>query len=198
MGEVHYMISETAKRVEVAATELHQWEEDYALPIGRTEMGHRFYTEEDLQLFRCIKRLKGQGVTSDELKHLIPDLIHTRNQRRMKAQAKAEAGETAEAPKTLKLEDCRDIADDSREELILIARIVQDALEKNNIVLGESICTGVSETVTHNIEFLLKAKERGEEERFRSLDQLIRQQQAIRKETAKSTMIKRFFKLMST
>ena len=51
MGEVHYMISEAAKRVGVEAHVLRYWEEELDLPIGRTEMGHRYYTEDDIRLF---------------------------------------------------------------------------------------------------------------------------------------------------
>ena len=61
MGDVHYMISEAAKHVGVESHVLRYWEEELDLPIGRTEMGHRHYTEEDIQLFSCIKELKEQG-----------------------------------------------------------------------------------------------------------------------------------------
>ena len=62
MGDVHYMISEAAKHVGVESHVLRYWEEELDLPIGRTEMGHRHYTEEDIQLFSCIKELKEQGL----------------------------------------------------------------------------------------------------------------------------------------
>ena len=42
MGEVHYMISEAAKRVNVETHVLRYWEEELSLSIGRTEMGHRY------------------------------------------------------------------------------------------------------------------------------------------------------------
>ena len=68
MGEVHYMISEAAKRVGVEAHVLRYWEEELDLPIGRTEMGHRYYTEDDIRLFHCIKDLKEQSMQLRELK----------------------------------------------------------------------------------------------------------------------------------
>ncbi|MFQ9418980.1 MAG: MerR family transcriptional regulator [Lachnospiraceae bacterium] len=55
MGEVHYMISEAAKRVNVETHVLRYWEEELSLSIGRTEMGHRYYTEDDIQLFAVSK-----------------------------------------------------------------------------------------------------------------------------------------------
>ena len=42
MGEVHYMIKEAAKRVNVETHVLRYWEEELNLTIGRTEMGHRY------------------------------------------------------------------------------------------------------------------------------------------------------------
>ena len=56
MGDVHYMISEAAKHVGVESHVLRYWEEELDLPIGRTEMGHRHYTEEDIQLYQRTQR----------------------------------------------------------------------------------------------------------------------------------------------
>ena len=58
MGEVHYMISEAAKRVNVETHVLRYWEEELSLSIGRTEMGHRYYTEDDIQHFLLYQRTK--------------------------------------------------------------------------------------------------------------------------------------------
>ena len=194
MGEVHYMISEAEKRVDVKADELEQWEENYQLSIGRTEMGHQFYTEDDIQLLRCIKELRDNGVRDKDIAHLVPDLIQTRQKIRLKKQA-AEAA-AAKTDRELKIEDHRKITEQDNEELLVLAKMMQELLEKNNVVLEEAVCSGVSETLTKNIEFLLQAKERNEEERYRSLDHLIRQQQANRKDNAKGTTFKRIFKFI--
>ena len=68
MGEVRFMISEAAKQVDVESHVLRYWEEELGLKIGRTEMGHRYYTDDDIQLFRCIKKLKDEGMLLRELK----------------------------------------------------------------------------------------------------------------------------------
>ena len=62
MGEARFMISEAAKKVQVESHVLRYWEEELHIPIGRTEMGHRYYTQDDIQLFCCIKKLKNEGV----------------------------------------------------------------------------------------------------------------------------------------
>ena len=71
MGEVRFMISEAAKQVHVESHVLRYWEEELELVIGRTEMGHRYYTEDDIQLFCCIKKLKDAGMLLKDLNPLI-------------------------------------------------------------------------------------------------------------------------------
>ena len=78
MGEVRFMISEAAKQVDVESHVLRYWEEELGLTIGRTEMGHRFYTKDDIRLFCCIKKLKDEGMLLRDLKPLIPELKETR------------------------------------------------------------------------------------------------------------------------
>ena len=36
------------------------WEEELKIPAKRNEMGHRYYTEEDIGRFRRVKELKEQ------------------------------------------------------------------------------------------------------------------------------------------
>lgn len=57
-----YMISDAAKSVKVEAHVLRYWEEELKLPVRRNEMGHRFYTQEDLQTLQRIKELKEEGL----------------------------------------------------------------------------------------------------------------------------------------
>ena len=74
MSDVRYMISDAAKLVDVEAHVLRYWEEELDIPIGRNEMGHRYYTEENIRLFRQIKELKDQGVQMKAVQMLLPDL----------------------------------------------------------------------------------------------------------------------------
>jgi len=172
MGEVHYMISEAAKRVCVESHVLRYWEEELDLCIGRTEMGHRYYTEEDVQLFNCIKELKEQGMQLKDLKNLIPDMLRAKEQR--KHQKKEQS-----------------------EESIISKELspLQEALLQNNKLLEFSISNAVSKAVVTEMEFLFQAKERQEEERYKKLDCLIRQQQSFRKETAKPAPLKTLKKI---
>ena len=176
MGEVHYMISEAAKRVNVETHVLRYWEEELLLTIGRTEMGHRYYTEEDVQLFQCIKELKEQGMLLKDLKTLIPDILKAKRQKKAKEQ---------------------EVKTDSPAPVSKLGKL-QEALLENNKILEASIRLAVSQAVIHEMDFLLQAKDRQEEERYQKLDHLIRQQQIQRKENAKQSglrSLKRVFEI---
>ncbi len=176
MGEVHYMISEAAKRVSVETHVLRYWEEELALDIGRTEMGHRYYTEEDVQLFHCIKELKEQGMLLKDLKNLIPDMLRTKER--------------------LKQRKAQDTASNINIETPTQKTPLQEALLENNKVLEQAISLAVSKAVVTEIDFLLQAKERQEEERYKKLDTLIRQQQNLRRESARTIPFKGLKRLL--
>lgn len=57
-----FLISDAAKQVRVEAHVLRYWEEELKLPIKRNELGHRYYTEEDIRRFMEIKDLKERGL----------------------------------------------------------------------------------------------------------------------------------------
>lgn len=180
MGDVHYMISETSKRVGVESHVLRYWEDELELPIGRTEMGHRHYTEDDIQLFSCIKELKDQGMLLKEIKSVLPDMLRAKEQLRAKRKALAEKSDVSKSAAELSVQNGK-----FAELEALLTSALQNVLLENNKILEDNICKGVTEKVAKDMDFLLQAKERQEEERFRRLDHLIRQQQSIRREAAK-------------
>lgn len=59
--KVRYMISDAANMVHVETHVLRYWEEELELAIPRNEMGHRYYTRENIRDFQRIKDLKEQG-----------------------------------------------------------------------------------------------------------------------------------------
>ena len=61
MAEVHYLISDASKQVDVESHVLRYWEDELELNIPRNDMGHRYYTEYHIRLFRKIKELKEKG-----------------------------------------------------------------------------------------------------------------------------------------
>lgn len=61
MEEIRYLISDASKKVDVETHVLRYWEEELGLSIPRNEMGHRYYTEFHIHLFRQVKQLKARG-----------------------------------------------------------------------------------------------------------------------------------------
>lgn len=73
MEQTRYLISDAAKQVEVESHVLRYWEEELGIPIKRNELGHRYYTAEDVERFREIKRLKEQGLQLKAIRMVLKD-----------------------------------------------------------------------------------------------------------------------------
>ena len=67
MQDTRYSVSWAVKFLEVQSHVLRYWEEELKLPVGRNEMGHRYYTRYDIQVFLSIKELKKKGYSLKEI-----------------------------------------------------------------------------------------------------------------------------------
>lgn len=213
MGNIHYMISEAAKEVGVESHVLRYWEEEMNLVIDRTEMGHRYYTEEDLELFQCIRKLKDEGVLIKELKVLVPELQRAKKLKKQEderikirkldkkqdvvqekiQEKKLEASlKKSKEKATLKTSDQKEINQKESYQKEInekdIEYIIEKILKKNNIDLEQGICELVTESIKKEMTYLLDAKDQLEDDRYRRLDTLIRQQQVMRKEQSKKSI----------
>ena len=314
MGEVRYMISEAAKKLQVESHVLRYWEDELGLEIGRTDMGHRCYTEDDIQLFLCIQKLKNEGMLLRDLKFMIPELTAARKRlnaaRAEDAEEEAEkeaaeggeggsskteankaydvhtsdaggkaSGMQADGPDSKadrtgskadgagskadgagskadgagskaigagskaigagsKSDDIQAAKADSRTDDIrsdgtdrasdgmqgsaslasahpaapeadviqmtqleqvrsLIGDVLTDVVSANNETLKKDISRKVTSDVIREMDFLFQANERREEEHYRKLDVLIRQQQAGRREAARETPLGKLKKLLT-
>ena len=79
----------------------------------------------------------------------------------------------------------------------LVGDVFREALSENNTVLKKDISSTVTTDVMHEMDYLLQAKERQQEEHFRKLDSLIRQQQTNRKDSARSGPIMKLRKIFT-
>lgn len=70
-AEKYYLISDAAKQVQVESHVLRYWEDELKLPIKRNEMGHRYYTEEDITRFKEIRNLKEQGLQLKAIRSML-------------------------------------------------------------------------------------------------------------------------------
>ncbi len=71
MNEVRYLISDAAKKVDVESHVLRYWEDELELQIPRNDMGHRYYTDYHIRLFRQIKDLKEKGYQLKAIKNAL-------------------------------------------------------------------------------------------------------------------------------
>lgn len=77
---------------------LRYWEEELELPIKRNELGHRYYTEEDVKRFQEIRELKERGLQLKAIRLILKNgkLDRLADGENTQAEKAAEATKTAE------------------------------------------------------------------------------------------------------
>lgn len=212
MKEVRYMISDTAKKVDVEAHVLRYWEDELELVIGRTEMGHRYYTPDDIVLFKNIKELKEQGFQLKAIKMLLPELKKNKGKGienllllREELNEKAGCVEAEVLPAKDKHKPvsakqipmavhtaCGPVSAQTlqKEKIVQFQEILKgavlDALQENNEELQREMGRQVSDHVIKEVDYIMRMQDEKEEERFKRLDETIRSYQKSRQEVAVS------------
>ena len=188
MDEVHYLISDASKKVDVEAHVLRYWEEELELDIPRNEMGHRYYTDLHIRLFKQVKNLKEKGYQLKAIKHALnqvlkkdgktqgelSDEILERDMNAALREFKEEDGGTSLS--TVKGDTGSEVAIEEKMEQFqqIMNLIIGRALEVNNEKLSQDISSLVNDKMGKELEFLLQASDQKEEERFRQLDETLR------------------------
>ena len=72
--EQRYTVTQTAEILGVRASVLRYWEEELELGIPRNEMGHRYYTDFHIRLFKQVKNLKEKGYQLKAIKHALEQM----------------------------------------------------------------------------------------------------------------------------
>lgn len=181
MEETRYMISDAAKKVDVETHVLRYWEEELELPISRTELGHRYYTEEDIQVFQNIKELKERGFQLKAIKVLIPE-IRKRESRGTDhiISLEEKLSQYSVEKEVIPKQDIEAAAlwQDKLEQFQgIVGNVFQQVLKDNNAELQRLITGGV----VKEVDLLMRIREEREEERYRRLDELIRAHQNARR-----------------
>ena len=76
-----YLISEAARQTGVEAHVLRYWEEELELEIPRNELGHRYYTEEHIEIFNHIKEMKAEGYQLKAIKESLAQAAAARREK---------------------------------------------------------------------------------------------------------------------
>ena len=71
MGELRYLISDASKKLNIEPHVLRHWEDELKLNIQRNELGHRYYSEENLIVFEKVKDLKKDGYPLKAIKMIM-------------------------------------------------------------------------------------------------------------------------------
>ena len=191
MDEIHYLISDATKKVDVEAHVLRYWEEELDLDIPRNEMGHRYYTDLHIRLFRQIKNLKEKGYQLKAIKHALTQVLEKEGRMELSDEIlerdmDAALKEFREEDKPAGLAEVKEGASAlSMEEKMaqfqqIMNLIIGRALEVNNEKLSQDISALVNEKMGRELEYLLKDSDQKAEERFRQLDETLR---AVQKES---------------
>lgn len=211
MAEIHYLISDASKKVDVEAHVLRYWEDELELNIPRNEMGHRYYTELHIRLFRQIKDLKEKGyqlkaiktalskMTEDEIEIDISD--HMLEGNATAALKESAIGSERANPGETSLSDISHampvvVSEEKMEQFQqIMSHIIGRALEVNNEKLSQDVSYLVNDKVVKELEYLVRISDEKEEERFKQLDETIRAYQKEGKGRAEAAAAKvPFFK----
>lgn len=165
-----YMISDAAKMVDVESHVLRYWEEELEIEIPRNEMGHRYYTDYYINIFRKIKELKDQGFLLKAIKIALPEIMEGNNIDALATIKTESKGEHDVMPiqitasKPSKMEQFQ----------MILGNIVTAALLENNKNLSKELSQDISDSVIKEMDYLLRMKEEKEEERFKKFDEMVR------------------------
>lgn len=169
-----YSVREAVEMTGVKSHVLRYWEEEMDLRIARNELGHRYYTANDIQLFLNVKELKARGLQLRAIRDLIPQI------------ARKAPGSTDSKVKLLEGEICEEgkHEDPSAD---------QDQKVLQETTAGEEMDEKILEfqnILERLIRQELELKKSGER-RYRTLDRSIRKRQLARKEAAAAAASKK-------
>ncbi len=199
----HYLISEASRLVDEESHVLRYWEEELALKIPRNDLGHRYYTEVQLEIFRTIKALKQKGYQLKEIRQWLEEMERSvpEEQKEEKPdeplkEEKPDPGDVVfpdglPLPAIPPMEEMKTniaavhMVGDKREAAVpespkiqefrrLMAEIFSDVMSEKYVKMTDEITEQVSRRVIKEINYLDREREEWEEEQFKQLDEAIR------------------------
>ncbi|MGN0383446.1 MAG: helix-turn-helix domain-containing protein, partial [Eubacterium sp.] len=161
----------------VEAHVLRYWEEELEIEVPRNEMGHRYYTDNHINILKKVKELKDCGYGLKAIKMVINDPEKSISQIAVR--------DSVNSKNQIKMQQFQSIMNE----------IVVNAIKEAGKELTASLSDDVSSNVIKEMDYLLRVKEEREEERFKMLDETIRNRQKKCKEIAATKEKKKFFGL---
>lgn len=192
--QVHYLISDAAKKVKVESHVLRYWEEELKIPIKRNELGHRYYTEADVERFKEIKNLKEQGLQLKAIRMILKDgklerikssdtiesVIEQTQKIKVEKQPKKQMLEVVEKKEIIDI-DKEDREAKSLRLQMLLQHMIGEAVKESN----KELCDDIKETVLKEMDYQFRLQEEREEEHdkartvredehYKKIDELLR------------------------
>lgn len=195
-----YLISDASKKVEVESHVLRYWEDELKLPVKRNELGHRYYTEEDIMEFREIKKLKEQGLQLKAIRMIlkngkltrIPDaeVLNGEDMKRLEQgsffqlrQTENKNGAGEKMMPAMRADSLPENGADEKAKRLeyLMKRLISEAVQESNQKYYEEL----SERLTKELDYQFRMQEEREEarenrqlqleeEHYKKLDELLR------------------------
>ena len=207
MEEMRYTISDAAKMVKVESHVLRYWEDELSLEIPRNEMGHRYYTQREIDIFCQIRALKDRGFQLKSIKDVMDilfdegkstNIISLENVRQNYGENEEKTANpeileerTGQKAEVMEIQENKhtEVEKISAEEKMrhfkyIMDAIVSQALRENNSLLEEEITDMVMERMMNEMGIMEQQREQREEARFRKLDETIRGRQRGYQEAA--------------
>ena len=195
----YLLISDAAKKVQVESHVLRYWEEELNLPIKRNELGHRYYTDKDIECLVQIKTMKERGLQLKAIKMILKDgkldVVSRSSDVEMEPLVLSgnmiEENEEVVQQETLAIdivskEEVVAVSEESREDKAkrlqwLLQQLIKDTLQENNKELCKEIRDGVVKELDYQFRCLdekeqerEKEREKRSEEYYKRMDELLR------------------------
>lgn len=178
--EKQYKISEMTKLINVEAHVLRYWEEELQLPIKRNDLGHRYYTEEDKELFLRVKQLKEKGIQLKGIRSIL-DLPQEEDNGLIGVNLPQMS-----TKQTLSFSDNKE--EKSYRLQMLLKGLIQEAVEESNEKLAEDIKECLVKELDYQFRVASEEEEqhrkaymKQQEEYFQRLDEMIQGSRHMKK-----------------
>ncbi|MDD6401329.1 MAG: MerR family transcriptional regulator [Lachnospiraceae bacterium] len=194
------MIKDAVKELKIEAHVLRYWEEELNLNIKRNSMGHRYYDDKDIRLFKEINNLRESGVSLKDIRLAIEKARKEFGADDNSKQNIYEEKTTDKSVETLEektailnvtkaaideqLSENKNEIDENKivdfksvQLQNMMNKLVANALRENKKIITTSVKNEIADDVMKQIDLVIKEKEEREEERFRRLDENIRKLQ---------------------
>ena len=157
MEKVRYMISDASSMVNVESHVLRYWEDELELNIPRNEMGHRYYTQENIKEFQYIKELKEKGYQLKAIKMI----VHNGDMEQRLPELTGNEADKPDGvknhqvyfknPETLALAEAKQSILDNTDRMAQFTELMTDIVGKAIAANNESLSRTISEDNTLNV-----------------------------------------------